>query len=57
MTKKHFIAIAEIIAHHSLGRSAVSAFADYFETQNPAFDRGRFFEYYEEIRAEMENNV
>ena len=57
MTKKHFIAIAEILAHHSLPQSVVSSFADYFETINPSFDRDRFFTYYREVLADMENNI
>ena len=57
MTKKHFIAIAEILAHHSLPQSVVSSFADYFETLNPSFDRDRFFAYYREILAEMNGNI
>lgn len=46
MTKKHFIAIAAILKeNHSPGQSshAVAAkLADYFETENPLFDRERF---------------
>ena len=57
MTKKHFIAIAEILAHNSADKIMVQCFADYFETQNPAFDRDRFFTYFNEIRLEMDNNI
>ena len=57
MTKKHFVAIAELLAHHSASSQLVSAFADYFETQNPSFDRDRFITYHKEIIAEMKENI
>lgn len=45
MTRKHFEAIAEIIRAipEDVSRStAAHDLADYFETQNPLFDRRRF---------------
>jgi len=52
MTKKDFVAIAEIIKKNSskvygatftdVTREVVNDLADYFEAQNPNFDRDRF---------------
>jgi hypothetical protein len=51
MTRKHFEAIARIMRDHTpvqgeavdiTHRDTVDALADYFATENPNFDRGRF---------------
>jgi hypothetical protein len=42
LTKKHFKAIAEILATHDADPALISAFADYFEKINPRFDSDRF---------------
>jgi hypothetical protein len=47
MTRKHFEAAAQILADADLAREARATiaqdFAEYFATQNPNFDRDRFF--------------
>jgi hypothetical protein len=42
MRKKHFKAIAEILARHDADPGLVHAFADYFKKTNSRFDRERF---------------
>lgn len=52
MTKKNYVAIAEILAHHAKHYEDIKEFkflvdvcdqlADYFEQDNPRFDRERF---------------
>ena len=49
MTKKDFQAFADIINkliddYYSAAWRVAEDMADYFETRNPRFDRGRFFE-------------
>ena len=44
MTRKHFIAIAEILKEHSADYYLVKDFCDYLRTQNPNFDRNRFID-------------
>ena len=57
MTRKHFIAIAEILAHCSCDDTTVEAFADYLATTNDNFNRSTFLNYVEDVRAEMDYNV
>jgi hypothetical protein len=45
MTKKDYIAIAEIIAHieaKEVRNHIANLFSDHFQRDNPRFDRGRF---------------
>ena len=48
MTKKHYVAIAEIIRRFYFGtpstdqKQLAEMFADYFQTENKQFDRARF---------------
>ena len=44
MTRKHFIAIAEILKEHSADYYLVQDFCKYFETENANFDRERFID-------------
>ena len=53
MTKKHFVAIAEILGQYSVEPELAEGFANYFETQNPSFDRTRFIDLYEDIYREV----
>jgi hypothetical protein len=42
MTKKHFTAIAKILNTTTQRANIARSLADYFETENPNFDRERF---------------
>ena len=50
MTKKHYEAIAKELLFYNAGRDKqvieriANSFADYFEQDNPRFDRSRFLE-------------
>lgn len=44
MTKKHFIAIAQILSATGAGDDIIFAMAHYFATLNPHFDAERFIE-------------
>lgn len=44
MTRKHFIAIAAILKEHGASHYVVMAFCEYFESENPNFDREKFVE-------------
>lgn len=41
-TAKDFRAIGDILCHHRGSERMISAFADYFQAQNPRFDAARF---------------
>lgn len=43
LQRRHFVAIAAIVAKHN-SPGLPEAFADYFATGNPLFDRRRFLE-------------
>ena len=57
MTRKHFVAIAEILAHCSCDDTTVETFADYLATQNHNFNRSMFLGYIEDLRDQMDYNV
>lgn len=50
LTKKHFEAVAQILKRNAVCKDRVTTWlnisrelADYFESQNPNFDRNRFY--------------
>ena len=57
MTRKHFIAIAEILAHGAADETLCNIMADYLETTNPSFDRERWFDYLNDIQDQIDYNV
>ena len=57
ITKKNFIAVAEILVHHSADDVMVGAFADYFASLNPNFNYSYFYSYIEELREDMKDNI
>ena len=52
MTRKHFIAIAEILAQNSADNTLVECFCDYLRTQNPNFNESQFKAYIDEVTRE-----
>ena len=42
LTKKHFIAVAEILKESNADDQLIQKFVDYFRTENPLFDVSRF---------------
>ncbi len=42
MTRKHFVAIAAILKERGASHYVVMALCDYFESENPNFDREKF---------------
>ena len=56
LTKKNFVAIAEILAHNSADESMTRSFIRYFENQNPNFNEDRFLDYINDLKQDMENN-
>ena len=44
LTRKHFAALAEILEEHRADPVLVRDIADYCGTENPRFDRGRFYD-------------
>jgi hypothetical protein len=44
MTKKHYIAIATIIAHNDTSHDIIHALADFFEEDNKLFQRKKFLQ-------------
>ena len=43
LTRKHFVALAKILDEHRADPVLVRDIADYCGTENPHFDRGRFY--------------
>ena len=56
LTKKHFVAIAEILGQHSVETSLVDSFVSYFETQNPKFQEDSFRNYIDDVQNEIDYN-
>lgn len=52
MTRKHFVAIAEILAHNSADNAMIESFCEYFENQNPNFNECQFKTYIDEVTRE-----
>lgn len=50
MTRKHFIQLADIIVANigDFNERSIEALADFCESQNPNFDRGRWLSYIRE---------
>lgn len=44
VTKRDFEAVAKIVRERSLGLAAAEAFASYFGSQNPQFNKKRFLQ-------------
>ena len=42
VTKKDFIAMADILCHTKASARTVNELSSYFKSQNPRFDTGRF---------------
>ena len=57
LTKKTFVAIAEILAHGSADETLTKSFIRYFESVNPNFNEDRFLDYINDIKQEMDNNL
>ena len=57
MTKKHFVAIAEILAQCSADETLINVLSAYFETQNPSYDHDRFVAHIADVRKEIESNI
>ena len=57
MTKKHFVAIAEILAHCSADDTLINVMSAYFETQNASYDHDRFVDHIAAVRKEMKENM
>ena len=53
MTRKHFTAMAEILATNDAPMKLVDAMMDYFATQNDNFNPDRFFDYYVDMKNEV----
>jgi len=45
VSKKDFIAVADILRAHKADPETIGDFCDYFRTQNPRFDAYKFTEY------------
>lgn len=46
LTKKYFIEIGKILKEHGKGnKELIDAFADFFASDNPNFDRNRFINF------------
>ena len=57
MTKKHFIAIAELLAWHQADIDLIEGFENYFISLNPNFDKQRFRAHIMDTIEEMDNQL
>jgi hypothetical protein len=57
MTRKNFIALAEILAHGAADETLCNMMADYLATTNPSFDRQRWFDYLNDVQNEIDYNI
>ena len=53
LTKKNYIAIAEIIAKHNLNNDAINDFCSYFKSENSAFNEFTFRTYIQKVKSEL----
>ena len=57
LTKKNFLAMAEIMAHCDADDTLINTLSTYFETQNPSYDHDRFLAHIIDTRREMKENI